>query len=114
VRRPCDNCPWRVDAPREFWDPTHFTEIWRNCQDDGLHRMYCHKAGKKRGPKAPICQGWVRVIGERAVGVRIALMFGRVTVEELLDRGGPKLFRSFAAMLRANKVALPPRNRQVR
>lgn len=113
IRRPCSNCPWRVDAPREHWDPTHFAEIWRNAQDDGIHIVLCHKTKVKTAPDAPVCQGWVRVVGERAVGVRIALYKGRVTVDEVLDRGGPALFKTFAAMLRANKVKLPPRNRYV-
>lgn len=111
MRRPCSNCPWRVDAPRQHWDPSHFEEIWRNCQDDGPHLMLCHKAGSNKGPDAPVCQGWVRVMGDAAIGVRIALAFGRITVAEVLDRSGPRLFKTFAAMLRANRVRLPPRNR---
>jgi hypothetical protein len=27
VRRPCANCPWRVDAPRGYWDPQHFVAM---------------------------------------------------------------------------------------
>lgn len=44
LRRPCENCPWRVDAPRGYWDPQHFVDIFRNCQDDGLNIMLCHKS----------------------------------------------------------------------
>jgi hypothetical protein len=76
--------------------------------------MLCHKASKipidERTEKAPICQGWVRVLGTDAIGVRRALTFERVTMEEIEDRDGPLLFSSFAAMLRANKIPLPPRN----
>ena len=113
LRRPCDNCPWRVDAPRGYWDPQHFTDIWRNCQDDGLNVMLCHKSNAlppaERG-SVP-CQGWIRVMGSAAIGVRILLMNGNATIEEVEDRAGPTLFPTFAAMMRANKIPLPRRSR---
>jgi hypothetical protein len=113
LRRPCENCPWRVDAPRGYWDPQHFVDIWRNCQDDGLHTMLCHKSNalpeKDRGDIP--CQGWIRVMGFDAIGVRILVMRGQATFEEVEDKKGPKLFPTFAAMLRANKIRLPKRSR---
>ena len=113
LRRPCNNCPWRVDAPREHWDPQHFVEIWRNCQDDGLHVMLCHKSNAlpeaERG-NIP-CQGWIRVMGRDAIGVRVLLMKGKITFEEVEDRDGPELFPTFTAMMRANKIRLPRRSR---
>lgn len=115
MRRPCSNCPWRVDAPRGYWDPQHFVDIWRNCQDDGMNVMLCHKSSAL--PKAQRgdipCQGWIRVMGFDAIGVRLLAMSGKVTCEEVNDRGGPKLFGSFATMMRANQVALPRRSRVV-
>jgi hypothetical protein len=116
IRRPCSNCPWRVDAPRDYWDPQHFADIWRNCQDDGLHIMLCHKAGalpKIDQGKVP-CQGWVRVMGFDAIGVRILAMNGKITVEEVEDKDGPKLFPTFTAMMRANKIRLPKRSKATR
>jgi hypothetical protein len=116
LRHPCSNCPWRVDAPREHWDPQHFVEIWRNCQDDGLHVMLCHKSNAlpvaEQG-NVP-CQGWIRVMGRDAIGVRILLMNGKITFEEVEDRGGPALFPTFAAMLKANKIRLPKRSTAVK
>lgn len=113
LRRACDNCPWRVDAPRGYWDSQHFVDIWQNCQDDGINVMLCHKATIlppiEQG-KVP-CQGWIRVMGREAIGVRILLMNGRATIEEVEDRGGPPLFPTFAAMMRANKIRLPKRSR---
>lgn len=109
MRRPCSTCPWRKDAPRRHWDPTHFLEIWGNCQDDGTHMMACHASASRR--EFLPCQGWLRVIGFEAIGARLAVMRGLATVAEVNDRKGPALFRSFAAMLRANGIPLPPRNR---
>lgn len=106
-RRPCNDCPWRLDAPRGVWPADRFQALFRSAQDDGLAAFACHHSTAER----PVdCQGWVRVVGDSSIGVRLAIAKGRVTVAELLDRTGPKLFRSFAAMLRANKVPLPPRN----
>ncbi len=113
LRRPCESCPWRVDAPRGYWDPQHFVDIWKNCQDDGTNVMLCHKANalpKKERGGVP-CQGWVRVMGFDAIGVRLLVMRGSVKLEEVEDRDGPKLFRTFTAMMRANKVR-PPRRSQ--
>lgn len=115
MRKPCDNCPWRVDAPRGYWDPQHFIDIATNCRDDGLHVMLCHKANalpEERRHELP-CQGWARVMGTTAIGVRIALMRGTLAVEEVADRGAPELFPTFGAMLRANHIKIPRRNRAV-
>ena len=115
LRRPCENCPWRVDAPRGYWDPQHFVDIWKNCQDDGLNVMLCHKSNavppEDRG-EIP-CQGWIRVMGFSAIGVRILAMRGQIAVEEVEDKDGPKLFPSFTAMMRANKIRLPRRSKMV-
>jgi uncharacterized protein DUF6283 len=113
--KPCDNCPWRRDAPVGYWDPQHFQEIWRNCQDDGANLMLCHKAMKLPAPERPrlICQGWVRVIGLNAIGVRLAVMTGRVSDEELHDTEGPALYESFKEMMEANDIGCPKRNKVV-
>lgn len=113
LRRPCSNCPWRVDAPRHHWDLQHFVDIAHTCRDDGVHQMLCHKASELPVEQRNklVCQGWVRVEGFGAVGVRIAHMQGNVTTAEIEDTAGPELFKSFDLMLRANRVAIPPRNR---
>jgi hypothetical protein len=113
LRRPCESCPWRVDAPRGYWDPQHFIDIWQSCQDDGTSIMLCHKSNalsKEERSSVP-CQGWIRAMGFSAIGVRILAMQDRITTEEVDDRDGPELFPSFAAMMRANKIRLPKRTR---
>ena len=109
VRRPCANCPWRVDAPRAYWDPQHFTDIWRNCKGDGTASMLCHKATTlPEGERKSVpCQGWIRVMGFDAIGVRLLVMQGKATLEEVEDHDGPELFPSFTSMMRANKIPLP-------
>lgn len=113
IRKPCANCPWRKDAPRQHWAPDHFESIALNCRDDGMHVMLCHKA--KRIPagdrSAPVCQGWIRVLGFEAIGVRIAAFTGRITLEEVEDQNPPELFASFEEMLDANDITPPRRSR---
>jgi len=75
--------------------------------------MLCHKSNAlpeaERG-NIP-CQGWIRVMGRDAIGVRVLLMKGKITFEEVEDRDGPELFPTFTAMMRANKIRLPRRSR---
>ena len=115
LRRPCDNCPWRVDAPRDYWDPQHFVDIWKGCQDDGMHIMLCHKsnaAPKDKRHEIP-CQGWIRVMGFDAIGVRLLVMRNQATHAEVEDKAGPELFPTFTAMMKANKIRLPKRSQRV-
>jgi hypothetical protein len=115
IRRACSDCPWRVDAPRGHWDTQHFIDIWRNCQDDGMNVMLCHKSNAipaaERGDIP--CQGWIRVMGFDAIGVRLLAVQNKITCEEVEDKAGPTLFPTFADMLRANKIKLPKRSRML-
>jgi len=112
LRRPCQNCPWRKDAPAGHWHPDHFRDIWKGCQDDGFHIMLCHKAtALPAHMEKPVCQGWVRVLGFQAIGVRIAAMTGQITRAEVDDHEGPSLYASFEEMLRANDLTPTARNR---
>jgi len=88
-------------------------DVWKNCQDDGLNTMLCHKASvlpEEDRSKVP-CQGWIRVMGFDAIGVRLLVMRGQATFEEVEDKAGPELFPTFATMLRANKIRLPKRSK---
>jgi hypothetical protein len=41
LRRPCTNCPWRVDAPRDYWDPQHFVSICQTMKISSTHGNDC-------------------------------------------------------------------------
>ena len=80
-----------------------------------MNVMLCHKTSalpKEDRTDVP-CQGWIRVMGFDSIGVRLLVMRGQVTFEEVEDKTGPKLFSTFTAMLRANKISLPRRSRIV-
>lgn len=92
-----------------------FIDIWPNCQDDRLNFMLCHKALAlpEEERQAVPCQGWIRVMGFGTIGVRLLAMRQQITPEEISDQGGPVLFPTFTAMLRANKIPLPRRSRMI-
>ena len=75
--------------------------------------MLCHKSNAlpKELRKSVPCQGWIRVMGFSAIGVRLLVLRKQVSHEEVEDQEGPELFSSFAAMLRANKIPLPKQSR---
>ena len=107
--RPCGNCPWRKDAPREYWDPEHFQEIAVNCRDDGHHSMACHKTTKER---LLVCAGWLGVVGYDSIGARLMAMQGGPKLDDV-DLSGLEMFAGYEEMLEANGVEMPPRNRWV-
>lgn len=102
VHRPCANCPWRKDAPVNYWHPDHFRSIATTCRNDGLHMMQCHKTTKET---LRICAGWAAVEGFDAIGLRIAALFGRYDPASL-DTKGLELYESFDEMLEANNIDL--------
>lgn len=104
TRHPCTDCPWRVDSPRGHWAPQHFHDIARNCQNDGMDLMLCHKANAlpESERRRLICVGWARVVGFNAIGVRMAAVQGLISREDIEASGGPRLFKSFGAMLWAH------------
>lgn len=108
---PCDNCPWRTDAPLRYWDDEHFRSIWSSCQDDGLALMLCHKSKPNEGLELP-CAGAILVVGFDAIGLRIAAIQGRVNPNEY-SANGIELYPDFKAMLRANEIEVPKRNRLI-
>jgi Family of unknown function (DUF6283) len=107
---PCSTCPWRKDAVKRVRQPANFRALFTNCQDDGLSIMLCHHSKEERADL--FCRGWVLVVGVAAIGVRLLMCRGKVKPADL-DRPKrcPELFGSFAAMLRANGVRPPRRNR---
>lgn len=107
--KPCDNCPWRKDAPPGYWDPDHFKSIWNNCQDDGLRLMLCHKSRPDEGVEVP-CAGYVVTVGYDSIGLRLAAMQGKVDPREYNAKGIP-LYDSFEDMMRAQGIEPPPRNK---
>ena len=101
VHRPCDECPWRVDAePGRF--PACRYEALRETTEQrlGAPLFACHKTpdGKER-----TCASWLAVVGHRHLGVRLAVAAGRLTEAALEPgEGWPELFGSYEELAEAN------------
>jgi hypothetical protein len=102
VRRPCDECPWRVDT-----EPGQFPA----CRYDAL-RETAGERGNEAGLNAPIfachktpenhdraCAGWLATVGREHIGVRLALLMDRLPASALQPgEDWPELFPSYDAM----------------
>ena len=60
---PCENCPWRKDASTDTipnFDPCLMQNLLRQCSDDGLKIMACHKSTEDANV---ICAGFALQVG---------------------------------------------------
>ncbi len=105
--KPCENCPWRKDAPLGVWTADRWQNLYQTCQDDGMALMACHKS---RENAERTCAGFVIVLGYDSIGVRLATMRGTIDPKEHTAKG-LELYESFDAVLAANGVQIPKRNR---
>lgn len=88
VKRPCDECPWRVDAEpgrftQERWEALMDSDATEAPQAMGAPLFACHKtpAGEERA-----CAGWLAQVGHRHLAVRLAVISGDVPGEALAPK----------------------------
>lgn len=103
--KPCAACPYRKDAPRGFWDPSHFADVIAQDHDVG-HAFGCH-LGPVDG-KQDSCIGWLADQKRRNVpniGTRLRIITSADERDrfERIDENDPNLYQSIAAMVRANR-----------
>lgn len=100
--RPCPNCPWRRDVePGEFpacrYDALAATAGQPGTEADLFAPLFaCHKS---REGAEYACAGWLASVGRDHLGVRFAVITGRLD-PATLDPGPdwPPLFDSYAEM----------------
>lgn len=98
-RKPCKDCPWRVDATGTF-PAEAFRHSAATAYDMARNAFACHQAGLKR-PK--ICAGFLLRGAEHNLGVRLKRITGAIT-DDVSD-GGHALHANYRAMAIANGVA---------
>ena len=103
ARSPCNNCPYRKDAPREHWHRAEFVKLK---QQDGQEFGALYGCHKNNGNP---CIGWL--LNQRARNVPcISLRMRLIAKPEALTQfeeandGGHEMFSSINAMCRANRV----------
>lgn len=101
-RRPCVECPWRRDVAAgkftsERFDALADTSGGPGCEAPLSAPMFaCHKT---REGSEQACAGWLAVAGGDHIGVRLAVIQGRVDPATLTPGADwPPLFVSYTEM----------------
>lgn len=96
-KRPCADCPWRVDATGEF-PAEAFRHSASTAYDMAQNTFACHQAGTGK-PKT--CAGFLLRGGDNNLTVRLGHMQGKF--RDVSD-GGHALHADYRAMAIANGV----------
>ena len=114
MTRPCENCPYRKDAPKKLWHPTEFVRVLANeAPVDGVGTVFsCHKQATLPPKQRGLCAGWALDQKKRdvpSIAMRLALsrMADPRAYMASLNSKGLKLYRTVQSMCRANGVNAP-------
>jgi hypothetical protein len=106
---PCTSCPYRKDSKLKLWHKAEFENLLM--QDaERFGAMYnCHGEIKKPAVEQGPCIGWLLDQKKRGLpnlNLRVLLMRSEEAAEHFkkISAEGLKMFRSIAAMCRANGV----------
>lgn len=98
--KPCNNCPYRKDAPLRHWDVKEFTNLLEKDSDIMGALFGCHK---KDGN---VCVGWLMNQDKRnlpSIALRISLSKNNITVEYLDSlKSDSEMYGSVKEMILAN------------
>lgn len=107
-KRPCVECPWRVDAERGRFPVERYESLSCTAGSPGLEAAFtapmfaCHKTVEGRDRA---CAGWLAVAGVEHLGVRLAVAMGRLEASALEPgEGWPELYSSYEEMAAFNGV----------
>jgi hypothetical protein len=104
---PCGECPWRLDQPAGRFPPERYEALANTCGSRATGSapldaplFACHKTPEGR---ETACAGWLAVEGADHVGVRLAVVTGRLDAAALEPGDDwPALYPTFADMAHAN------------
>jgi hypothetical protein len=96
-KRPCADCPWRVDATGVF-PAEAFRHSANTAYDMAQNTFACHQAGTGK-PKT--CAGFLLRGADHNLSARLSYMAGKIAA---VDDGGHALHDSYRAMAIANGV----------
>lgn len=98
--QPCNNCPYRTDAPLQLWHKSEYEKLLA-MESDQMGTIYgCHKNN------GSVCVGWLMKQDENrltSIQLRISLSKQKVTRDYLDSLHSPTpLYKNVAAMIKAN------------
>lgn len=104
--RPCTKCPWRRDVASSEFGADRYVDLSCTVGAPGREvpvggpMFACHLSAEDR-EKA--CAGWLAVAGWNHLGVRYAVISGRLDPRALAPGDDwPQLYESYAEMAEAN------------
>ncbi|MDH0071275.1 DUF6283 family protein [Stenotrophomonas maltophilia] len=97
-KRPCPDCPWRIDAVGK-WPADAFRASAETAYDMASHTFACHSAG---ADKPRLCAGFLLRGADHNLTVRLDRMRNRQRDD--VEDGGHALHASYADMAIANGV----------
>lgn len=97
-KRPCSDCPWRLDAVGEF-PAEAFRHSARTAYDMSEHVFACHQSGTE---KPAACAGFLLRGADHNLTVRLRRISGNV--KDDVSDGGVELHDSYVDMAVANGV----------
>lgn len=100
AKKPCDECPWRMDVAPGRFPPERFVALAETAYDLSGCVFACHKSPDGR---AFACAGFLRQSAAHNLSVRLAARAGRIDLAEIGDGGAP-LYPDYVAMAVANGV----------
>lgn len=109
MTRPCENCPYRKDAPRRLWHRSEFEGVLAAEQSEFGKVYSCHKQVVLATEERGFCAGWLldqKKRGLPSIALRLALMHepNDAAVLKSVNSDGLEMFPTVKAMCRANGV----------
>lgn len=98
-RRPCSDCPWRIDATGEF-PPEAFVHSASTAYDMAQNTFACHQVGAQ---SPAICAGFLLRGADHNLAVRLHRLKGTIVDDVCAD--GVELHESYRDMAVANGVS---------
>ncbi len=110
-KAPCDDCPWRTDAPPGQFPAERYEALQATHGTPGHEAplgaplFACHKTAEGR---EAICAGFLAVEGYDHLTVRLMVISGRVPGASLTPATGwPTLYANYGEMVAAQEYPAP-------
>ena len=98
-RKPCGECPWRLDSPVGAFPAEAYRISAKTAYDASLEMFSCHVSGTR---KVKTCAGFLLANSQNNVGVRLMQMRDALDMDAVSS--DVALYRSYRDMAIANGV----------
>lgn len=99
--KPCASCPYRKDVPSGLWEEAEYDKLpeYDDNANVQMAAFMCHQPAKHA---EALCRGWLSVHAD-SVAVRLLMVFGKITPDEVYAEPLVPLFKSGAAAAKHGK-----------